>query len=155
MEFRNIFLAGLVATTAMVASADVTYLRGRHRVGPREENTVVRVTFRHVPNSDPDDPFHDTYARNLGRRRDIAEKPVANIHAKISAARYDEERAEARREERAKKGAYYSNVKTRAEEAAARKAYSEDGEDEDEEEEEEKVTVNNNYYISGGTVVIN
>ena len=95
MDFRNIFLAGLVATTAMVASADVTYLRGRHRVGPREEDTVVRVTFRHVPNSDPDDPFHDTYARNLGRRRDIAEKPVANIHAKISSARYDEERAEA------------------------------------------------------------
>ena len=72
---------------------------------------TIQTVIRHVPLSDPNDPFHDTYKKNTGQIRREAPKPVRNLHAKISAARADALRLEQKREQAARSPiSCYSNI---------------------------------------------
>ena len=83
------FIVFALAAVAIAANADVQILRRGARRPGRERianDGWVRVSYRHVPLSDPADPFHDTYKRNTGRLNDEAPKPLRNARAKANAA---------------------------------------------------------------------
>jgi len=78
----------------------------------RSNGDWIRVSYPHVPLSDPNDPFHDTYKRNTGRLNDQAAKPVANAHAKQSAAENRAIELERRRAGATQSGVkVYSNIR--------------------------------------------
>ena len=109
----NKFLVALFVTTAtaIAAFADVEIYRGGGRCA---NGNVIRVSYRHVPLSDPSQPNHETYRKNLGEIRTKAEKPVANIHAKQSAAQADALRYAAKLEQaQCPTISVYSNVTAR------------------------------------------
>ena len=135
-----------LAMALAVATVSAAPLAHRDRETSRfrgRPHVVSRVVTRdHVPLSNPDDSFHDTYKRNTGRLNDEAPKRITNLHAKISAA-------EAAAEKRAAKAAraneptisVYSNY-----DALSRKPPP---------EEKPTVIVNKQINISNSTVVIN
>lgn len=99
----------LFAVSAVsLAYGDVTVRSdrfSRHR-----DSGYTRTSYRHIPLSNPNDPFHDTYKRNTGRLNDEAPKRVANLRAKISAARIE---ADQRANERKSPISTYSNLTER------------------------------------------
>lgn len=127
----------LFAVSAVsLAYGDVTIRDGRsyrHR-----DSGYTRTSYRHVPLSDPSDPFHDTYRRNTGRLNDEAPKRVANLHAKVSAARAEADR---RSGERRSPISTYSNLQERTSSASA--------------QDREPVVIQRQVNISNSSVVIN
>ena len=84
---NKLTLTLLLAAAAATTFADVSIYRGGgcgHR-----NNDIIRVSYQHVPLSDPSEPYHDTYRKNVGEVNRQAAKPVANAHAKQSAAQAD------------------------------------------------------------------
>lgn len=63
MNIKTLLLTALAATS-LAASADV-YVNRRNGCG--RNGDWIRVSYRHVPLSDPNDPFHVTYKRNTLR----------------------------------------------------------------------------------------
>ena len=103
-------LTALAATTVF---ADVSIYRGGG-YGRRGNGDVIRVSYQHVPLTDPSEPYHETYRKNLGEVNRKAPKPVANAHAKRTAAQADALR-NAAQAERAQRSSIsvYSNVSAR------------------------------------------
>lgn len=100
----------LTAFATATALADVSIYRG----GGRHNNDIIRVSYRHVPLSDPSDPYHDTYRKNTGEVYRKAPKPIANVHAKQSAAQTDALRYAARAAQAQRSAiSVYSNVTAR------------------------------------------
>ena len=96
-----LFAAALAA--AGTGSAE-TIVHGFH-------GQTIQTVIRHVPLSDPNDPFHDTYKKNTGQIRREAPKPVRNLQAKISAAQADALRLEQKRDQAARSPiSCYSNI---------------------------------------------
>ena len=99
-----IFITITVTTAAL---ADVEIYRG----GRGYANNLIRVSYRHVPLSDPSEPYHETYRKNRGEIYAQAPKPVANLHAKQSAAQADALRYAAKAEQAKRSSiSVYSNV---------------------------------------------
>ena len=100
--FKFILFAAALASA--VTGFGETIVHGFH-------GQTIQTVIRHVPLSDPNDPFHDTYKKNTGQIRREAPKPVRNLHAKISAARADALRLEQKREQAARSPiSCYSNI---------------------------------------------
>ena len=98
------FILFAVALAAAGTGFAETIVHGFH-------GQTIQTIIRHVPLSDPNDPFHDTYKKNTGQIRCEAPKPVRNLHAKISAARADALRLEQKREQAARSPiSCYSNI---------------------------------------------
>ena len=81
-------LALLAIVATGLAKADVTFYRGGGGWG-RRGTDLIHVEYKKVPLSDPSEPFHDTYRKNTGEVSRKAPKPIANLHAKQSAAQAD------------------------------------------------------------------
>lgn len=107
---KTLFCILFAVSAVSLAYGDVTVRSGRFSC--HRDSGYTRTTYRHVPLSDPNDPFHDTYKRNTGRLNDEAPKRVANLHAKISAARIEADRR-AKAKERKSPISTYSNLKER------------------------------------------
>ena len=100
----------LAATTMARADVEI-YHSGRRGFA---NSSLIRVNYRHVPLSDPSEPYHETYRKNLGEIRPKAPKPVANIHAKQSAAQADTLRYAAKAAEAQRSSiSVYSNITAR------------------------------------------
>ena len=84
---NKLVIAIFVATTMTAALADVYVSRGGGC--GYWNNNMYRVSYQHVPLTDPSEPYHDTYRKNLGEVDHKVAKPVANLHAKQSAAQAD------------------------------------------------------------------
>ena len=110
MDSKKTFLSAAFATIAITALAmprgSGTCPRGAESAGrghsvqqsgihrPRTQQSAPRRSAFASPN----DPFHDTYRKNVGEIQHIAPTHVNNIHAKISAARADAIKFEMERE---------------------------------------------------------
>lgn len=102
----------VTATTASAALADVEIYRGGGC--GFANNDIIRVSYKHVPLTDPNEPYHETYRKNLGEVNKKAPKPVANVHAKQSAAQADALRYAAKAEQAQRSSiSVYSNVTSR------------------------------------------
>ena len=111
---NRLTLTILTAALAATTFADVVIHRGG--CGFRG-NDIIRTSYRHVPLSDPGEPYHDTYRKNIGEVCRKAPKPVANAHAKASAAQADALRQAARAEQAQRPTiSVYSNVTARQDE---------------------------------------
>ena len=127
----------LFAVSAVsLAYGDVTIRDGRAR--RHRDSGYTRTSYRHVPLSDPNDPFHDTYRRNTGRLNDAAEKRVTNLHAKVAAARAEADRRSA---ERRSPISTYSNLQGRTSSASV--------------QERETLVIQRQVNIYNSSVVIN
>lgn len=107
---NKLLVASFLATaTASAAFADVEIHPG-YGCG-FANNNIIRVNYRHVPLSNPHEPYHETYRKNLGEVRKHAPKPIANPHAKQSAAQTDAIRYAAKAERTQRSSiSVYSNV---------------------------------------------
>lgn len=102
----------VTATTASAAFADVEIYRGGGC--GFANNDIIRVSYKHVPLTDPSEPYHETYRKNLGEVNKKAPKPIANVHAKQSAAQADALRYAAKAEQARRSSiSVYSNVTSR------------------------------------------
>ena len=127
-----IFITIAVTTAAL---ADVEIYRGGRGY---TNNNLVRVSYRHVPLSDPSEPYHETYQKNRGEIYAQAPKPVANLHAKQSAAQTDALRYAAKAEQAQRSSiSVYSNVTARP--SVHRQATSDDG--------GRNITINNSSVV--------
>ena len=105
MNAKKVTILSILVAISAVASAEVTV----YPVGGRRGGVIIHSDFKHVPLSDPSEPYHETYRKNLGETARPAVKSVSNVHAKISAA----EAAQAKREAAARNVSpisCYSNV---------------------------------------------